>query len=325
MAILIYGGGAIGLYLAARLADAGNDVIVKVRTKVIAGSGGQPVKLMGADGVTKAYPQVRLVPDLSRVGEISAAIIATKAWQVEEAAADIAPHVGPGTPVVTIQNGVEAPRIAAAQIPGGHVVAGTIVAVVVRHDYVTAEIVGRDATIHLGTFDRQDPTAADTALMDALNRGGVETTWTRDIVSSLWGKLALVAAFGGVGSITGSPVGETRRTPETHDLVERTAREILEVGNAAGARLGEGDIEAVMHIFDNEFQDNTTASMQRDLWEGKPSELHDLTGAVVTNGHRLGVPTPINDTIYAAMVIRENRVRATQPRPVTGAIPVVAG
>jgi len=52
-----------------------------------------------------------------------------------------------------------------------------------------------------------------------------------------------------------------------------------------------------------------TSSMQRDIMEGRPSELEALNGAVVRLGRQTGVPTPVNGFIYAALTPMEARAR----------------
>lgn len=311
MRILIYGGGAIGLYLSVRLAQADHDVTLKARGETLsqAGAGG-PLVLQSGDR-SEEVSSVSVIGELSQASDpYDLVILATKAWQVEEAAAETAPVLSSSGRVLTTQNGVDAPAQAGRHIPQEQVLAGTAVVIAERTAPLTVRLTGAEAALILGSPLRSEPDDDARRIISALLKAGILARWEEDILTALWKKLALVASYGGVGALAGVPVGLTRAVPQTKALVRNAMLEVFNVGNARGANLQEPDLEDIMETFTQKFSEATTASMQRDLLEGRPSELRDQVGAVVAHARELGVDVPIYETIYASQLPRELQARA---------------
>lgn len=311
MRILIYGGGAIGLYLSVRLAQADHDVTLKARGETLsqAGAGG-PLVLQSGDR-SEEVSSVSVIGELSQASDpYDLVILATKAWQVEEAAAETAPVLSSSGRVLTTQNGVDAPAQAGRHIPQEQVLAGTAVVIAERTAPLTVRLTGAEAALILGSPLRSEPDDDARRIISALLKAGILARWEEDILTALWKKLALVASYGGVGALAGVPVGLTRAVPQTKALVRNAMLEVFNVGNARGANLQEQDLEDIMETFTQKFSEATTASMQRDLLEGRPSELRDQVGAVVAHARELGVDVPIYETIYASQLPRELQARA---------------
>jgi len=89
-------------------------------------------------------------------------------------------------------------------------------------------------------------------------------------------------------------------------------RETQEVGRARGVALAPDTFEKTLAFFDQSLPEEATSSMQRDVQEGRPSELEYQTGAVVRLGREAGVATPVNDFLYSALVPQERAARARQ-------------
>lgn len=313
MNILVYGAGGIGLYLSARLSLAGHSVTLKGRSTTVEAFNDAPLTLVHERERVIA-PEVTVVERLDRTPGFDLAIIATKAWQVAEAAAEICHVLTEDGRVLTTQNGVDAPPRSAAHIPAAQVLAGTILVVAQRLDARTVELVGAQARMTVGSLERTHTEDQDRAVLAALQHSNITATWTPNPRSALWKKLALIASYGGVGALSGATVGQTRSVPETADLVKGAMREVIAVGNAEGAELGESDLSDIVAMYQNGFHPETTASMQRDLAEGRPSELGDQNGAVVAHAASAGIPVPLHQTIYASQLPRELAARNKEPR-----------
>lgn len=307
MRALVYGAGAMGLYFAARLAEAGHDVTLKGRSATVDAFADQPLRVSHGGAVTDV-DGIDVVDSLPPK-RFDLVIVTTKAWQVSAAAADIAPVIGPRTRVVSTQNGVDAPARLSECLPVESVLAGTAVVIVERPEAGLVEVLSAEASVTLGSPVRSTPDAADQAVLDALGGAGIATSWTRNLKHALWKKLALIASYGGVGALSGATVGQTRAIPETLKLVEDAMREVFAVGNAEGAELAEDDLADILGTYVHRFGASTTASMQRDLAAGLPSELADQTGAVVAHAAAAGVAVPIHRTIYASQLPRERAAR----------------
>lgn len=314
MRVLVVGAGAIGLYFAGRLAAAGNAVTIKARPSTVAAFLDGPLAIE-RDGSVEEVTGVGVVDALPGHDDVVPAdafdliVMATKSWQVKGAGREVAHLLAAGGRVLTTQNGVDAPDRLAACMPEGSVLAGTVVVIAKRLNPRAVAISGSDAVVTAGAVGRPEADAADAAVLGALEAAGISTGWAANIYRALWKKLALIASYGGVGVLGDATVGQTRSVPATRELVISAMREVFAVGNAAGARLTDDDFDDISATYLHRFADSTTASMHRDLTEGRPSELEDQNGAVVRHGRRLGVTTPIHETVYASQLPRELHAR----------------
>jgi 2-dehydropantoate 2-reductase len=85
-------------------------------------------------------------------------------------------------------------------------------------------------------------------------------------------------------------------------------QEIVAVSQGRQIKLDEGVTDKVLAIIDK-LPEETMASMQRDILEGRPSELGSQNGAVVRQGLEGGIPTPANTFIYNSLLPKELRAR----------------
>jgi len=95
---------------------------------------------------------------------------------------------------------------------------------------------------------------------------------------------------------------------EVKGIMLKTAEEIVAVANAKGVPISKETIEKQFRVIESQPY-NTTASLQRDILEGKPSELEAQNGTIVRLGKELGVPTPTNSFIYSCLLPQENKAR----------------
>ena len=96
--------------------------------------------------------------------------------------------------------------------------------------------------------------------------------------------------------------------PETRRMLERCMHEIYTVALAHQISLGDGVIERTMEVADS-LAPSATTSMQRDIADGRPSELEAWNGAVVRYGNEVGVATPLHEFIYQSLLPLELRAR----------------
>ncbi len=122
MRVAVYGTGGAGGYFGAQLARTGEDVSFIAR--------GQHLRAIKAQGLSVETPAGEIVikpakaTDPSQIGLLDVVILGAKAMQVEEAARNMRPIIGPATFVVPVQSGVEAASQLAARIAAGHVLGG---------------------------------------------------------------------------------------------------------------------------------------------------------------------------------------------------------
>jgi 2-dehydropantoate 2-reductase len=137
---------------------------------------------------------------------------------------------------------------------------------------------------------------------------GVVSEVPANIELALWEKFLMICAFSGVGAVTRQPIGAFRAVPETRNMFRRALEEVVGVANARGIELTQGSVQSVVERLDST-QADTLASMQKDIMEGRPSELEAQTGALVRMARALDVSTPTHEFIYASLLPMELRAR----------------
>jgi 2-dehydropantoate 2-reductase len=142
----------------------------------------------------------------------------------------------------------------------------------------------------------------------AFRKAGVKVAVPPNIQVAIWEKFLFIASISGVGAVTRAPVGVIRSNPETRTMLLDAMNEILNVAHAQGIPLSSDSITRTMAYVDS-IPPAGTASMQRDILEGRPSELDAQNGAVVRFGNALNVPTPTHAFIYHSLLPSELRAR----------------
>ena len=306
MRVAVFGTGGAGGRFGAELARAGEDVAFIARGSHLAAIRERGLVVETDDGELSVRPAVA-TDDPGDVGPVDVVLLGVKTWQVEDAARAMAPLLGPDTFVVPLQNGVEAAG-QLSRVVGPERVVGGLCA---TFSWIVApgriRSLGQVNSLRFGELDRR-PSARTERLREAFERAGVRATIPPDIEVSLWEKLLIVVSFGGVGAVTRVPVGVTRSMPETRRLIERGMEEVSAVGRARGVALPDGAVEKGMAFVDS-LDPSGTTSLQRDIADGRPSELEAWNGAVVRLGREAGVPTPTHEFLYASLLPLERRAR----------------
>ncbi len=307
MKIAFVGVGAVGGYFGGRMVERGLDVVFLARpqtARALRDGGLRVASILGDFALAK--PNVCSNP--ADAAPVDVLFLAVKAYQVTAAAAFAAPATGANTTVIPLQNGVDAPKAAAATLGRERVLGGLsrifsekIATGRIRHSDIRPSMAfGEPAGGISARVERIAAHLEPTAAMDVQA--------SADIVTDMWKKLVLVAALGSVGAIARAPVGTVRSIPPLRMLLQSVAGEIAAVGRASGANVPPDFAAGCLKAFDRLIPE-TTASMHRDLARGLPSELDEQVGAVIRYGDAAGVATPALDTLHAALLPGEMRAR----------------
>lgn len=305
MRIAIYGAGGVGGYFGGALARAGHEVTLIARGAHLAAirSRGLLVRTPGGDFHTRPAA----TGDPAAIGHVDAVIVAVKSLHLPAVCAGIAPLLGPATLVVPFLNGVDAHEVLAPA--AGRERTGKGLTRIISEVAAPGEIrhVGIDPYVALAEWDgTASPRAA--ALVKAFTSAGVEAEVPPDIDAALWFKFLMVCSLGGVCAVCRAPVGVVRSEPETRDLLRRAMEEIAAVAAARGVALPDDSVSSGMAIVDT-FPARGTASLQRDIAAGMPSELDAWSGAAARMGAESGVRTPVHSFIHTALLPAERAAR----------------
>jgi len=308
--IAIFGAGGIGGYLGGRLSQAGEEVVLIARGEHLAAIREHGLRVDSIKGDFVATPAMA-TDNPAEAGIVDAVILGVKAWQVIDAAKAMRPMVGPNTFVVPMQNGVEAPAQLASVLGEKAVVIGL--------GGLISYIVGPGHILHAGSepfvsFGESDDSPSDRTqrLLEAFQNAGVTANIPANVNPALWGKLAFMAANSGVGAITRVPVGQWRSVAGSWEMAQQVVKEVLVVAHAKGINIPVDALPATIARLESS-PPSGTSSMQRDLMEGRPSELEVQNGGVVRLGLEAGVPTPVNSFIYDSLLPQEMKARGEFP------------
>lgn len=307
MRIAIVGTGAVGGYFGGRLAQAGEEVIFIARGQTLQALQSQGLRVASITSDFVVQP-IHATADPATVGTVDLIIVAVKAWQVPAVAATLHPLIAAHTLVLPLQNGVEAPAQLAAVVGRKQVLGGSCV--------IVAEVVapgqirhgGAQPLVNIGELDN-----ARTERIEAVRRTfarcqGVAVNVVDDITVALWQKFMIIAPWSGLGAMTRMPIYAVCRQPETHALLQAAIAEMEAVARAHGVALpptvGADTLARLEGL-----GPGLLASMQRDIMNGRPSELEAQTGAVVRLGRAAGVATPVNSFIYASLLLLEQQAQ----------------
>lgn len=299
MRIAIFGTGGVGGYFGGRLAQAGEDVVFIARGGHLQALNAQGLQVDSVKG-DFVLQSVQATDDPAKVGAVDVVLLGVKAWQVAEAARAMGPLIGPETFIVPLQNGVEAPTQLAALLGTQHVLGGLARIISFKVGPGHIRHAGAEPYVAFGELDNRYSERAE-RLRQAFERAGVAVEIPPDIQTALWQKFLFVVSCGGVGAVTRAPIGVLRSMPETRQMLEQAMHEIYAVAQAREIFLPKDTIRKTIAFIDT-LPPSATTSLQRDIVEGKPSELASWNGAVVRLGHEVGVTTPLNDFIYHSLL-----------------------
>lgn len=311
MRIAVFAAGAVGGYFGGRLAEAGEDVSFVARGEHLRAIRDRGLRIESPAGDVTIHP-AHTTDDPAAIGGVDLVLVAVKTWQLSEAARAMGPLVREGTTVLPLLNGVEAPDILAAALGAEHVVGGICRIFANLEGPGQVRHRGYEPTIDVGELD--GPVSDRIRrLVEVLGRGrGMTATPHDDIRTVMWVKLLFIGPTGAVGAAAREPIGRVRETPETRALLERAMREVAAVARAHGVVIPEETVAGITGFVDS-LPGEELASMQRDIMEGRPSELEGQVGVVVRLGEAAGVDTPAHRFLHAVLLPGERRVRGAPP------------
>lgn len=307
MRIAVFGAGGVGGYFGGRLAQAGEEVVFIARGDHLRAMQANGLRVDSIKGDFIVHP-VQATDDPKTLKPVEMILVAVKSWQVPEAAEALKPLLDENTGVVFLGNGVEAHSQFSQVLGALHILGGLT--------FISASIAGPGWIRHVGiepviVFGELDgrPSERVERLKAAFERAaGLTVTVSGDVQAAIWEKFIFIASISGVGAVTRAPAGAFRSLPESRRLLEAAIAEVTALARCLGVRVA-ADIEAKTLAFIDGMAPTVTASMQRDILDGRPSELEAQNGAVVRLGAEAGVQTPVHSFLYGALLPQEQKAR----------------
>jgi 2-dehydropantoate 2-reductase len=299
MRIAAMAAGAVGAYFGARLQAAGHEVFYIARGAHRDAMLKSGLKIDSAHGDLH-LPKVNVTDDPAKVGPVDVVLFAVKLWDTEKAAEAARPLLGPNTRVITLQNGVDSYERIAPIVGAERAIPGVTYVVSVIDRPGAIKQASKFQSITCGTIDGR-PDAPLAAFVDAAKAANIPTTLSDNIERDRWHKFIFLSGTSGVTAVTRNSMGPILADPDTRALFRNVMLETYAVGRAKGVAIDDGYVDERMAFADANVPATMKASMANDLDRGNRLELDWLAGMVCKLGKELNVPTPVNDTIYAAL------------------------
>jgi 2-dehydropantoate 2-reductase len=298
MRIAVFGTGGVGGYFGAKLARAGNDVAFFARGAHLAAMRANGLRVESAGGDI-ALPNVVATDDPAALAPVDAVMFCVKLWDVEAAAALVAPLLAGGGVVIAFQNGIDSPDILRRVVGDAHVLGGVAyIAAAIGAPGVIAHT-GSMARLRVGAFDERLAARAQ-AFVHACTAAGIDAELAIDIRRAIWEKFVFLAALSGVTALSRQPVGGIRGDADLRAAFEAAMNEIVALARARSVALPDDFLPRQMRTLDG-LPAEMRSSMQNDLLSGRRLEAPWLCGRVAGLAAEAGIAAPVNATIYAGL------------------------
>jgi 2-dehydropantoate 2-reductase len=306
MHIAIMGSGGVGAYVGARLQAAGETVSFIARGSHLAALQSDGLRIEGPLHPLH-LPQVRATDDPARIGPVELVVFAVKLGDTEAAARQMQPLIGPGTRILTLQNGIDSvglltPHAGAGQVRGGAIYVSAVID--------RPGVIRSPGGLHVIVADAAQGDPVMTALQAACSRAtALDLKLSDDVATVLWEKFIALSALSATTSLLRAPMGVVLGHPESRLLQRQLIDEAVAVARAAGQPVRDSLADEVMAKLAG-MPKGFRSSMSEDLARGKPLELPWLSGRVHALGLLHGVPTPGHSTVYRALAPFEHGLPA---------------
>jgi 2-dehydropantoate 2-reductase len=303
--ILIVGTGGVGGYFGGKLAQAGHNVTFVARGAHYEAINQNGLMVKSIDGNFNVHP-ARVVNNITQANAPHLVLVTVKAWQVTEVAQQLKTIITPNTVVIPLQNGVMAADELQHELPHHQVLYGLCRIISLIEQPGVINHMGVEPTILFGEPDNT-PTERVMALKTMFEKAGVKALVPKNILADVWKKFIAINVSG-LLAVTRTNYGQMRNLPQTRALMVELINEVYQLALAKGVAIEPEFVDKTIAFIDT-FPPETTSSLTRDVWEGKPSEIEYQNGCVVKMAEQLGIPVPVNRFVYYSILPTELKSR----------------
>lgn len=305
MKTVVIGAGGVGGYFGGKLAKAGFDTVFLTRGKSLKAIQTKGLHIKSILGNFRVQPMA--TDDFSVVKDADLILLCVKSWQIEAIAIQLRSLLKADATVLPLQNGADNADRLSKILPRDNVIGGLCRIVSKIESPGVIDHFGYEPEIIFGEINNK-PSPRTEKIKFVFDQAGIKNRNSDQIQRDIWLKFLFIASISALGALTRSVLGVMREDPYLREMLVDTAREIVLIGQKQGITLDDDDIKAVFEIID-QLDFDTTMSLQRDMMEGKPSELDQFNGYIVKQGDLLGIDTPVNDFIYYSLRPMEEKAR----------------
>jgi 2-dehydropantoate 2-reductase len=311
--IAVVGAGAVGCYFGGMLARAGAPVTLVGRHATVDAITREQLSIQDSvfrEGKAVTIQQrvpVAATTCMKAAGAADVVLLCVKTIDTESVATELAQHLAPRSVVLSMQNGVDNAR---------RIFAASRISALPSVVYVSVAMSGQaqvtksgDAKIILGTpkdsvAQAQYQTDAVTQLAKMFAAASIDCQISNNIDGELWLKLLWNCAGNAVTALGRATYGQVSASALARQTMLAAALEVRQVAQAAGVVLPHVQLTDEL-IRDAHDAGDITSSTAQDVLRGKKTEIDSLNGYVVKLAKELGVPTPVNQTLYSLVKLLE--------------------
>jgi 2-dehydropantoate 2-reductase len=307
MRIAVVGTGAMACLFAAKLAPQADVVMLGAWQEGVRALQARGLFLKENERVTR-FP-INAYGDPSQVEPLDVALVLVKGYQTPRAARWAAHLLRPTGLALTLQNGLGNLEIIAAQVGAHRAALGVTMqgATMIKPGCVRHG--GEGPTTIAATFETR---ARLDTVAGLFRRAGMQTNVTDDVQALVWGKLVVNSAINALTAILLVPNGRLAEDNDTRAVMAAIALETASVARAVGVALPFDDPAERAIAVARATGSNFSSTLQ-DVLRGTPDELDQINGAVIREGRRLGIPTPLNEGLLRLA----RQVKGPEAAPVT--------
>lgn len=307
MKICVLGAGALGCAIGGTLAAADSDVVLVARSRPHVDA----INAFGLrmrEGGEERTVRVHAATSCAGLSPVDLVIVLVKSFDTRKAIESAAPVIGPHTVVMSLQNGLGHEDLLAEVVGQDRVLAGKtyIGGVMLEPGRISAGTRGKET--HIGELNGRI-TSRVNAIADEFNRAGLVTIVTPNIIGTMWDKLLVNVATGALSGITRLPYGELYAVPQLEACALAAVAEAMAVAKAGGVELTLHEPREAWTKAAEGLPVDFKTSMLQSLEKGSITEIEFINGTVVRWGARYDVPTPVNQTLVAAIKGIEHRMQ----------------
>jgi 2-dehydropantoate 2-reductase len=300
MRIAIVGSGAVGGYYGAMLARAGHRVTFIAR--------GAHLRAIRERGLLVWSPlgdftvRAPAESEIARVGQVDLVLLAVKTYDNDVVLPQLPALCGPGTIVLTLQNGVDSPVELAQAVGAERVLAGPTYVATALSAPGLIEQTGTHRRIIFGEVFEPAAEVSDRVqrIAEAFTAADIQAEPAADARIPLWEKFIYLASYAAFSGSARKPAGAIWGDAFVRERFLSAVDEVFAVARAEGIPVPDNQRERIV-AYMNTVPATMRASLLIDLQQGKRIEVEALQGSVVRRGAARGVPTPIMSTLYAVL------------------------
>ena len=297
MKISVIGSGGVGGFFGGLLARSGHEVLFIARGEHLDAIRTNGLKLVRDNEEFVVYPDATNNPESNGFSDL--VLFTVKTYDSKLAIDIIKDSIGEKTRILTLQNGVDSYRELERVFGPERVLTG---AAYIESKIDAPGVIKQTGDIVRIVFGRTDGNLTREAkgIEEELNKAGIPAELSANVLETLWTKFIFIASVAGVSAACRTRLGVLMKIGGYRDLLIGTMKEIEIVAKRKGICLDNDIVERTTGYVTDAVKD-ITASMHLDLERGRKLELDALNGSVVRMGREVGIPTPLNETLYLVL------------------------